>query len=33
MNTSVIQEVINNLDVDTMEIKLNGHTIPIFGKG
>ena len=33
MNASVIQEVITNLDVDIMQTRLNGHTIPIFSKG
>jgi hypothetical protein len=33
MNTRVIQEVITNLNVDTMETRLNGHKIPIFSKG
>ena len=32
INANVIQEVITNLDVKTMETKLNGRTIPIFGK-
>ena len=32
INASVIQEVITNLDVETMESKLNGRTIQIFGK-
>jgi hypothetical protein len=33
LNVQVIQEVIANLDTDTMETKLNGRVIPIFGKG
>ena len=33
LNVQVIQEVIANLDTDTMETKLNGKVIPIFGKG
>ena len=32
LNPSVMQEVITNLDVETMHTKLNGNIIPIFGK-
>lgn len=32
MNASVIQEVLTNLDVETMETMLNEHTISIFDK-
>ena len=32
LNTQVIQEVINNLDLQTMETRLNDRVIPIFGK-
>ena len=33
MNASVVQEVITNLNVDTMESVLNGRVFPIFSKG
>jgi hypothetical protein len=33
LNVQVIQEVIAHLDIDTMETKLTGRVIPIFGKG
>ena len=33
MNVEVVQEVIVNLDVDTMESSLNGKVFPIFSKG
>jgi hypothetical protein len=32
LNEQVIQEVIANLNIDTMETRLNGKVIPIFGK-
>ena len=32
INTSVVQEVISNLNLDTMESVLNGRTFPIFPK-
>ena len=33
LNEYVMQEVIANLDTETMETKLNGNIIPVFGKG
>jgi hypothetical protein len=33
INVSVMHEVIINLDTDTMETKLNGNIVPVFGKG
>ena len=32
INVQVIQKVINNLNINTMETTLNGHIIPIFSK-
>lgn len=32
LNEQVVREVIANLDIETMKTKLNGRTIPIFGK-
>ena len=32
LNEQVVREVIANLDLETMGTKLNGRTIPIFGK-